>query len=425
MKTTYSHVNELLDAKAIGRCPEVRYNHGYASGRSICETARGKTQETVKLPNTYFGSRTSSSRLRRLYQGVAANAASRPYRPDLGRCCSGNGDSVLYSADAALSTTSRNMGCARFMGVILHRISCWRMERIHPKQDPLSVHPVPAVCRRRGVLLRTSKARTWLLAGVVALGVLMAVLSIVSPNEQAAINGRLAVDGSNAIAAGRAAGAAVVVLLVLALGRSRQWRLAVLAAMGLSLSMIAAGSRGPLLAAIIAVIIVSTAPRSARKVQRLALGLGALALAWWVASQLQLIPERLIAGIILVIVLVKALKRQWEVATTPVEMAMLGLFIFFLQPAMVTGDVNSNRGVWIALGAGLVAVQSAPTSPKKRSKRDANTRLLNQTPSARVCHLSPAVKHWVRGGLHAPNCRAWRASRQPQDTSSRLLTIRH
>ena len=37
---------------------------------------------------------------------------------------------------------------------------------------------------------------------------------------------------------------------------------------------------------------------------------------------------------------------------------MLGLFVFAIINACVSGDVNANRGLWVALGAALA--QTAP-----------------------------------------------------------------
>jgi O-antigen ligase len=273
------------------------------------------------------------------------------------------------------------------------------------------------------VLLRTPRARAAYLGGIVALGILVAVLSIVSPDPEAQLAGRLAVDGSNTIAAGLATGAAVVALFSMALGRTKRRGLAIASGLALSVFMIGSGSRGPLLAAIAATIVVSAFSSGARKVKRLALGLGMLALAWWLTSALQLVSARLttttdtssearrrlwsegislvwlhplgigwgnldqylsqsarltsgitqyphnlilevftesswVAGVILVAVLAKAFLRQRAAATTPVEMAMLGLFVFFVQSAMVSGDINDNRGVWVALGGGLAAIRA-------------------------------------------------------------------
>lgn len=63
-----------------------------------------------------------------------------------------------------------------------------------------------------------------------------------------------------------------------------------------------------------------------------------------------------LALVLLIVILLSAFKQQRRRATTPVEFAMLGLFVFYLVAAMFSGDINDNRGVWVMVGACLTGV---------------------------------------------------------------------
>ena len=108
------------------------------------------------------------------------------------------------------------------------------------------------------------RQQAWVLMQI-TLGCVLALgawLSPAPPPADGAVS-RLALDGSNAIAAGRAAGVAVVACLILALaGHRRRLPLAVLG-LGGAVPMFLSGSRGPVLAAAVAVAAVAVlAPTS-------------------------------------------------------------------------------------------------------------------------------------------------------------------
>ncbi|MDF2094128.1 O-antigen ligase family protein [Knoellia sp. 3-2P3] len=287
------------------------------------------------------------------------------------------------------------------------------------KMQSLVVLTLP--CALGAVLvLGSARARRIWLALVVGLGALVAGLAIASPNEQAAINGRLAIEGGNTIGAGRATGAAVVVLVALALGGVRRRVLAGVAGAVTGVAMVGTGSRGPLLAAVISVLVVAILPKMRGRARRVLLGAIALVVSAYLALRADLVSNRLtttaddssavrrslwmrgvevsgdhplgigwgnlhsylnmgpgvftgwrqyphnlflevaveaswLALTVLLAVMMISWRRQRMMAMTPVELAMLGLFVFAVISAMVSGDVNDNRGVWVAIGAALVA----------------------------------------------------------------------
>jgi O-antigen ligase len=84
-----------------------------------------------------------------------------------------------------------------------------------------------------------------------------------------------------------------------------------------------------------------------------------------------------LALVALVVVLALALRGQQREARQPVESVMLALLIFALVNALVSGDVGDNRGLWVAVGAGLATlgrlsndaplpVETHPVSPTMR-----------------------------------------------------------
>lgn len=275
-------------------------------------------------------------------------------------------------------------------------------------------------------ILNTPRARRTWVEGTVMLGVFMAVLVHIAPNQEALATGRLAIEGSNTIGSGRGIGAAAVALATVGLS-TRRHRVKLLAlAVFLAATAVGSGSRGPVLAAMISVVVVAITSSKRGKAVRIFLSSLALGATAYLALRMNLVADRLLttkdqsaeyrrylwsetaslipshpfgigwgqlfnypagqivtesgevqyphnlflevfseagwfAGAALVAVLMIAFRRQRRAAQTPVEMAMLGLFVFYLLSAMVSGDVNDNRGVWIGIGAALVAV-AAPRS---------------------------------------------------------------
>lgn len=268
------------------------------------------------------------------------------------------------------------------------------------------------------LLLRTERDRAWWLGAVVAFGALVAVLALLFPSTTGYV-GTVSLEGSSTISQGRAVGAAMVVLALYAVashGRPRLW--AVVGTLALGAATLQAGSRGPVIAALIAVlVVVAASPQRGRGV-RVVLAGAAVALAAYLAFSADLVAGRLLvfndtsaaerrrlwsdsldvltahpggigwgnlyyslpAGSVpdvrvyphnvllevgteagwlalagLVALLGVAWVRQRRAASTGVEAAMLGLLVFFLVNALVSGDVGDNRGLWVAVGAALVA----------------------------------------------------------------------
>lgn len=106
------------------------------------------------------------------------------------------------------------------------------------------------------VLLRTQRARSLWLIGTVLVAVLTSSLVYLSPDTLSAQLGRLSIEGSNTIAAGRATAAGVVVLTVLALTGTKHRILLLVAAAGFAMIMLASGARGPFVASLLAISLV-------------------------------------------------------------------------------------------------------------------------------------------------------------------------
>ena len=289
-------------------------------------------------------------------------------------------------------------------------------------------------------ILRT-RPRQWLwLAMLVLVGVVTAGLTAVRPGALAAGSDRLAAEGSNTIAAGRALGVALVVLCVLAGLRVVPRSLALPGIALFGWGTLHTGSRGPLLAAVIALVAVAAlrAGDAWRRLRRL-LGVSvALALALIAASRifdgsfavqratglqgsdgasvrvrgalwteaLRLIPERpfgvgwggfgphlplpyrveLGAGRLYPhnVVLEVAVEAGWLAAVGLLVFAALGVWrlsrsadprigttftavaVFFLVNAMVSGDVNDNRGMFAAIAMGWAVTVAAPRPAPER-----------------------------------------------------------
>lgn len=99
---------------------------------------------------------------------------------------------------------------------------------------------------------------------------------------------RLAAEGSTTIAAGRASGVAIVVLVLLLVGRGLPSVWAKLLALGvagwLTVALIQSGSRGPVLACALTVLVVTVLAPGRGRAVRVIGGLGAVAAGWLVLS---------------------------------------------------------------------------------------------------------------------------------------------
>lgn len=266
------------------------------------------------------------------------------------------------------------------------------------------------------VLLQSDRSRRFWLNASVLYAIFVGGLLLIAPGSMDGQFARLAAEGQNTIAAGRAPAAAVVVLVVLALAGTRFKRRVVMlgAAVVFAGLMLAAGSRGPLAACILAIAITAIVLRLRGSLAwSIAAGLGGVAAWMWVgdagylSSRLTTIadasaqarlelysdtsaimlthplgvgwgqlenqlpaghayPHNLFlevgaeAGWIALVALLwfigYALRRQARaVETSSTEAAIFGLTVFFLASAMVSGDINSHRGLWVMLGACLTA----------------------------------------------------------------------
>lgn len=105
------------------------------------------------------------------------------------------------------------------------------------------------------VLRRDSDRYRWLAINAL-LGIAVVGLALIFPSEDTLASSRLALEGSNTIGAGRAAGATVVILGILSIAGTRHRVLFGILAFALLVATVATGSRGPLFAAIVSVFVV-------------------------------------------------------------------------------------------------------------------------------------------------------------------------
>lgn len=267
------------------------------------------------------------------------------------------------------------------------------------------------------MILETPRARELWLYGVVAVGIVVAALAFAFPDDVAAESGRVSIEGGNTIGAGRGVGAAVTVLAVWALYGTRRRVASFLIAAGLVLVLLLIGSRGPILAAAVAITAATFLSRQPGKPTRALLaGLGIAAAAWFAITRSDTLSARLftlgdnssdarriiwgetlrvaaehplgvgwgqlysymrpgymldsgtaqyphnlvlemlaeigwVPAVIAVGVIGYALYLQQRATVTTTETAMLALSVFALVSVMVSGDVTTNREVWVAVGA--------------------------------------------------------------------------
>lgn len=134
--------------------------------------------------------------------------------------------------------------------------------------------------------------RMWVWLNV-ALGLVVLAIAVVFPNVYVAASDRLAIDGGNTINAGRATGAALVALLILAITGGRRRVLALVTAGVLAGATFYVGSRGPLVAAFVAVVaVVALSGGRGRRGWRILLGGLAIIVAIYMALRLDLVADR-------------------------------------------------------------------------------------------------------------------------------------
>jgi len=283
--------------------------------------------------------------------------------------------------------------------------------------DVLVVVPV---CLVGGMMILDSRtARRLWLAGCLAYGPLVIGLAILDPSPYA--YGRLWPDGSSTIAVGRTAGATLIVAWCLILTRRRRWLMAALCPF-LVAGLVLSESRGPMGAALVAMAVVSLlrikqasrggligvagvvvvalaalavkperftsitdASASIRfKLWELTLSLTAshpvLGIGWGNLYEHQAPEEQLSTGavqyphnvllevgsevgllglIVVLFALAFAFRAQWQSAKfDTVELGMLGLLVFFFVNALASGDIGSNRELWVAVGCAWGATRT-------------------------------------------------------------------
>lgn len=263
-------------------------------------------------------------------------------------------------------------------------------------------------------LADSERRREWLAWGIAGWGLAAVVVQRLSPDQTLSELGRLGGEDLSYQALSRAAAAGAVVLAVAALSRrfSNTWRLLAFAgAVAFAAVAVGGGSRGPMLGLLIAVAVVAFRTRIGAALVALA-GLAA----WYLFPTvlLPLLPARLTsfddgstqvradaaaltidhirdnplgtgfgslehvvapagpralyyphnvvlevageAGLFAVAVFLGVvavvLYRLWRHGTTFGDNATLALLTFFFVNALVSGDINSNRGLWLFLGVG-------------------------------------------------------------------------
>lgn len=275
--------------------------------------------------------------------------------------------------------------------------------------DVLVVVPV---CLIGGMMILDSRtARRLWLAGSLVYGPVVIGLALLDPSPYA--YGRLWPDGSSTIAVGRAAGATLVIAWCLILARRKRWLMAAMCPVLVG-GLVLSESRGPMAAALVAMAVVSLlrvnqasrgglvgiagvmvvaltalavkperftsitdASASIRfKLWELTLSLTAsnpvVGIGWGNLYEHQDPDEVLATGavqyphnvlleigsevgliglLVLLFALAFAFRAQWKAAKSDVvELGMLGLFVFFFVNALASGDIGSNRELWVALG---------------------------------------------------------------------------
>lgn len=261
------------------------------------------------------------------------------------------------------------------------------------------------------LLFRKPEHVAQFLHAVVAVGVVVALEALVSPPDADA--DRLSAFGSNNIALGRATALPAAWLILLALHRRIRLWLAAALLIPLLVSLVGSGSRGPLLAVGVALMATMAVARRSHQRRRVALvwtvviagsvyaflaasgtatdrltrlgepGIrGAaygdtlpviidhpLGVGWgdWgdevpiFTGEEREYPHNLIlevfaeggwlVGLAVVIALWVAFRRAWGMAVLGVEgQGVFALFVFALMNAMVSGDINDNRLLWVAVG---------------------------------------------------------------------------
>lgn len=274
--------------------------------------------------------------------------------------------------------------------------------------------PITAVSAFGAAVLVNSRRRLIAFeAGFVGFGLMMVTLAYIAPTN-VELYGRLAIEGSNTIALARAAGAALVVLLISAFTHRLSYAAAGVLAIPLALMLLGSGSRGPALATLLAVGVALATARGQRRVRSILLATAASVLlasfavgrisaaakdrftlllggggdrgesvgireilydrtfsvalqspfgvGWGgldpILDPLARYPHNLIlelvaeSGWLAMIVFAAVLVISWRrAAAFP---ALLGLLVYWFANAQVSGDINDNRMLFAVIGVSLV-----------------------------------------------------------------------
>lgn len=263
-------------------------------------------------------------------------------------------------------------------------------------------------------VVHTRERLLWLLRWLAFGGVAVTALAQYGP--QASIYDRLATAGGGTIGFGRATGVALVAVVALALA-GKLPKLPALALAGLlAYSLVGSGSRGPLIAAGVAILFTVALRRSDHRLRNTLLvgSLGAIGI-WWAferassftqdrilllfadyqgasidaRSRLYRIaaekawehmfglgwggletfvypltyPHNIVlevfaeggwlAGGVLTLALIAGFVRAHRLSSESMASAVIGLLVFYVVNAMVSGDINDNRAMFAALGLAL------------------------------------------------------------------------
>ncbi|MBM7231134.1 O-antigen ligase family protein [Dietzia cinnamea] len=271
-------------------------------------------------------------------------------------------------------------------------------------------------------ILNTYSSRVTALWLIVIVGASIGFIQVVDPSLDYLEVGRLAIDGVTYQQVGRALGAAVVVVAVAAVFAEAHWYLrgllVLLSVLGFVM-VVGTGSRAALLGVFFALMFALVVATS-RTVRLYALGVGAVLIIFaqsflafgpsrltdfsdnsatlradaagvaldrvlsnpvglgWAGLEhplnselgfpmyyphnifLEVAAEAGLIGLIVFVgVVVWAIVIQSKRADSAPERAILALLVFFVVNAAVSGDVNSNRGVWLILGMCFASLGSA------------------------------------------------------------------
>lgn len=302
--------------------------------------------------------------------------------------------------------------------------------------------PVTLLCAVGAAFLISNPRRMrFLLYWTVAMGLTMWLLTTLAPATEE-LYGRVALEGSgNTIAPARAAGAALVALAALAVARQARLLLVAMVAAPLLSLMFSSGSRGPLVAGVIAVVLMVLARPGGHRLRNTLLAFLLGGAAGWVALAstsvfardriamlfesdrgqsvdvrlwlyreslvavwehpeglgwgglaerlypLQLYPHNIvleviaeggwIPGAVFLGVLSVGFTRTLICVRYPAAIAAFGLLLYWTLNAMVSGDINDNRALFAMLGVALVI-------PAITGGKVATEDLASATPTDRV-----------------------------------------